>query len=99
LSISGRPTTPRPFEAELLSCGCAENFRDGRRCHGNPVGGALSFQSFLGSLLDQNIDQRQSLCLVVGFRQQLLIAIEIKFRVLPTHLTPPRTRSSSKSVP
>jgi hypothetical protein len=51
----------------------------------------LSFQSFLGSLLDQNIDQRQSLCLVVGFRQQLLIAIEIKFRVLPTHLTPPRT--------
>src|SRR5947199_2984416 len=74
---------------------CAENSGDGGRCHGVPVRGALSLQPFLGSLPDQQIDQRQPLGLVVGFSQQLPIAMEVKTRVLLIHLTPPRMPSQS----
>ena len=44
----------------------------------------------------QQIDKRQPLGLVVGFSQQLPIAMEVKTRVLITHLMPPRTLSRAK---
>src|SRR5258707_6003995 len=61
-----------------------------------PVGGALSLQPFLGSLLDQQIDKRQPFGLVVGFGQQLPIALEVKTRMLIRHLNTPPTPSPAK---
>jgi hypothetical protein len=56
----------------------------------------LSFQALPGSLLDQHVDECQSLFLVDRFGKQLPITVVVKAHLLLMHLTPPRATPRGK---
>src|SRR5947209_347441 len=60
--------------------------------HGGAIRGPLGSQPVARLFLDQELDQRQPLVLVIRLEQQPVIAVIVEAKILFTHATPPQLR-------